>query len=66
MRQHSYANTSAQQQPRRLADRQQQQCSGAADYNLLPAAAAAPQVNAGTPAQRVLRLVSAAGAVQAA
>ncbi|MBP7567314.1 MAG: hypothetical protein KA795_15040 [Burkholderiaceae bacterium] len=66
MRQHSYANTTAQQQPRRLADRQQQQSSGAAAYNLLPVAAVPPQVGAGTPAHRMLRLVPSGGAAQAA
>ncbi len=32
MRQHHYANTTAQQQPRRPMDRQQQQSSGSGDY----------------------------------
>lgn len=32
MRQHHYANTTAQQQPRRPMDRQQQQSSGTGDY----------------------------------
>ena len=32
MRHHQYANTTAQQQPQRLVDRQQQQSSGSGDH----------------------------------
>lgn len=66
MRQHRYANTTAQQQPQRLADRQQQQSSGAADYHLLPAP---PQAGAGfatlPPPLSALRLVAGDAAAQA-